>query len=90
MFSGGLDLTPMELGILLNESIRQNQLLMLRVFKGEDVAEKIAVLLGVEQQWLEAGFEEIDETWGSFDNYVSNGLQLSAADIQRLRDILLE
>jgi len=69
---------------------RQNQLLMLRVFKGEDVAEKIAVLLGVEQQWLEAGFEEIDETWGSFDNYVSNGLQLSAADIQRLRDILLE
>jgi protein-tyrosine phosphatase len=69
---------------------RQNQLLMLRVFKGEDVAEKIAVLLGVEQQWLEAGFAEIDETWGSFDNYVSNGLQLSAADIQRLRDTLLE
>jgi protein-tyrosine phosphatase len=69
---------------------RQDQLLMLRVFKGEDVAEKIAVLLGVEQQWLEAGFEEIDETWGSFDNYVSSGLQLSATDIQRLRDTLLE
>jgi protein-tyrosine phosphatase len=69
---------------------RHNQLLMLRVFKGEDVAEKISVLLGVEPDWLEAGFEEIDETWGSFDNYVSDGLQLSAADIQRLRDTLLE
>jgi protein-tyrosine phosphatase len=69
---------------------RHNQLLMLRVFKGEDVAEKISVLLGVERDWLEAGFEEIDETWGSFDNYVSDGLQLSAADIQRLRDTLLE
>ena len=69
---------------------RHNELLMLRVFKGEDVAEKISVLLGVERDWLEAGFEEIDETWGSFDNYVSNGLQLSAADVQRLRDTLLE
>ncbi len=69
---------------------RNKELLMLRLFKGEDVAEKISVLLGVEQDWLEAGFEEIDETWGSFDNYVSEGLQLSAADIQRLRDTLLE
>jgi protein-tyrosine phosphatase len=69
---------------------RNSELLMLRVFKGEDVAEKISVLLGVERDWLEAGFEEIDETWGSFDNYVSNGLQLSAADVQRLRDTLLE
>lgn len=69
---------------------RNSELLMLRVFKGEDVAEKISVLLGVERDWLEAGFKEIDETWGSFDNYVSNGLQLSAADVQRLRDTLLE
>jgi protein-tyrosine phosphatase len=69
---------------------RSKQLLMLRLFKGEDTADKIAVLLGVEKDWLEAGFEEIDATWGSFDNYVTNGLQLSAADIQRLRDNLLE
>lgn len=69
---------------------RNKELMMLRLFKGEDVAGKIAVLLGVEQDWLEAGFEEIDATWGSFDKYVSNGLQLSAADIQQLRDNLLE
>jgi protein-tyrosine phosphatase len=69
---------------------RRNELLMLKLFKGEEVADKISVLLGVEQDWLEAGFDEIDATWGSFNNYVSNGLQLSAADIQRLRDTLLE
>jgi protein-tyrosine phosphatase len=69
---------------------RHNQLLMLRVFKGEDVAEKISVLLGVEEAWLGAGFEEIDATWGSFDNYVTNGLGLNAADIQQLRNTLLE
>ena len=37
-----------------------------------------------------SAFEEIDATWGSFDNYVAQGLQLSATDIQKLRDTLLE
>ena len=69
---------------------RSNQLRMLKLFKGEETAEKIAVLMGVEEAWLAAGFEEIDATWGNFDKYVANGLQLSAADIQRLRDNLLE
>lgn len=69
---------------------RKNQLLMLRLFKGEETADRIAALLGVEEAWLEAGFEEIDATWGNFDNYVANGLQLSAADVQRLRDNLLQ
>ena len=39
---------------------------------------------------LEAAFEQIDSTWGSFDNYVARGLQLSAADVERLRANLLE
>ena len=69
---------------------RENQLLMLRLFKGEETADKIAVLMGVEEAWLEAGFQEIDATWGDFDNYVANGLQLSAADIQRLQGNLLQ
>jgi protein-tyrosine phosphatase len=69
---------------------RRNQLLMLRLFKGEETADKIKVLMGVEQAWLEAAFEQIDTTWGSFDNYVTQGLQLSAADVQRLRENLLE
>jgi len=64
--------------------------LMLRLFEGEETADKIAVMLGVEPTWLEAAFEQIDTTWESFDNYVAEGLQLSADDVQRLRATLLE
>jgi len=69
---------------------RKGQLRMLELFKGEEAARKIAILMGVEEAWLEASFAQIDATWGSFDNYVETGLQLNAADIQRLRDNLLE
>ena len=69
---------------------RNRQMVMLRLFKGEETADKISELLGVEEAWLAAAFEEIDATWGSFDNYVAQGLQLNATDIQKLRDTLLE
>ncbi len=57
---------------------RKSQLLLLRVFKGEEAADKLAVLLGVEEAWLNAAFAQIDASWGSFDNYVREGLGLSA------------
>ena len=69
---------------------RKSQLLLLRVFKGEEAADKLAIMMGVEEAWLNAAFEEIDAQWGSFDNYVSQGLLLSSADIQRLKENLLE
>jgi protein-tyrosine phosphatase len=69
---------------------RKSQLLMLRVFKGQEAADKLSIMMGVEEAWLNAAFERIDDQWGSFDNYLSQGLQLSHADIQRLRDNLLE
>ena len=69
---------------------RQSQLLLLRVFKGEQAADKLAVMMGVEEAWLHAAFEEIDARWGDFDNYVSQGLELQPADIARLRQSLLE
>lgn len=69
---------------------RKSQLLLLRVFKGEEAADKLTIMMGVEEAWLNAAFEEIDAQWGSFDNYVSQGLLLSSADIQRLRENLLE
>ncbi len=68
---------------------RRSQLLLLRVFKGEEAADKLAVLLGVEEAWLEAAFAEIDAKWGSFDNYVREGLGLTAADIAQLKATLL-
>ena len=69
---------------------RKSQLMLLRLFKGEEAADKLGVMMGVEQAWLEAAFNEIDRRWGSFDDYVSQGLQLSPADITRLRSRLLE
>lgn len=69
---------------------RKTQLMMLELFKGEEAADKVAVLMGVEEAWLEAAFAQIDATWGSFDNYVANGLEMSDTDIQQLRTNLLE
>jgi protein-tyrosine phosphatase len=68
---------------------RRSQLLLLRVFKGEEAADKLAALMGVEEAWLRAGFEQIDARWGNFDNYVREGLGLSAADVAQLKDRLL-
>ena len=68
---------------------RSSQLLLLRMFKGEEAADKLAVLLGVEEAWLNAAFEQIDASWGSFDNYVREGLELTEADIAHLKATLL-
>ncbi len=68
---------------------RRSQLLLLRVFKGEEAVDKLTVLMGVEEAWLNAAFEQIDTTWGSFDNYVRDGLGLTEADIAQLRAALL-
>lgn len=69
---------------------RKNQLRLLKLFKGEEAAAKLAVMMGVEESWLEAAFTEIDKQWGDFDNYVREGLQLSPADVETLKANLLE
>jgi len=68
---------------------RGTQLQLLRLFKGEEAADKLGILMGVEQAWIEAAFDEIDASWGSFDNYVREGLGLSDQDGAQLRDTLL-
>ena len=68
---------------------RRTQLMLLRVFKGEEAADKLGILMGVEEAWIRAAFDEIDSAWGSFDNYVREGLELSHADVERLRNQLL-
>jgi protein-tyrosine phosphatase len=68
---------------------RKHQLMLLRLFKGREAADKMAILMGVEEAWLRAGFEEIDARWGSFDNYLREGLHLTPQDVEQLRDQLL-
>ncbi len=69
---------------------RRTDLLLLRLFKGEEAADKLGELLGVKATWLQAAFQEIDREWGSFERYVREGLQLDADDVSRLRTQLLE
>ena len=69
---------------------RRNDLRLLRLFKGNEAADKLTIMMGVEEAWLQAAFDEIDRQWGNFDNYVAGGLQLSSADVEQLRSTLLE
>jgi protein-tyrosine phosphatase len=69
---------------------RKNEIRMLRLFKGDEAADKLTVMMGVEESWLQAAFDEIDRQWGNFDNYVHSGLLLSAEDIAKLKNTLLE
>jgi len=39
---------------------------------------------------LQATFDNINKTYGSFDNYLRHGLKLSDSDLASLRDKLLE
>ena len=69
---------------------RKNEIRLLRLFKGAEAADKISIMMGVEEAWLTAAFDEIDKRWGSFDNYVTEGLHLSPEDIAQLKSTLLE
>jgi protein-tyrosine phosphatase len=69
---------------------RKNDMRLLRLFKGDEAADKLTVMLGVEEAWLSAAFDKIDQQWGSFDTYVMQGLKLSPADVKQLKSTLLE
>lgn len=47
-------------------------------------------LMAVEPGYLEAAFRRIDETYGSFDGYLRNGLKISDAQAARLKASFLE
>lgn len=69
---------------------RRNELRLLGLFKGEEAVAKLTILMGVNEAWLQAGFDAIDQQWGSFEAYVRDGLGLSDGDIEALRSTLLE
>lgn len=69
---------------------RKRDLFLLRLFKGEEVASKLAVIMGVEPEWLQAGFDQIDKDFGNFDGYVREGLGLTEDDVALLKARLLE
>ncbi|MGQ4597740.1 tyrosine-protein phosphatase [Nocardia sp. R6R-6] len=46
-------------------------------------------LNGVQQSWLDAAFDQVDQTYGSFGGYVQEGLKLTDVEIAALRAALL-
>ena len=52
--------------------------------------EKIRPLLGVERSFIVAALDEMKKEYGSIDNYFKEGLGLSDADLDQLRNNLLE
>ncbi|MDB9783942.1 tyrosine-protein phosphatase [Gammaproteobacteria bacterium] len=47
-------------------------------------------LLGVEQEYIEMAFKTAEETYGSLENYIREGLEISDEEIIELRSLLLE
>ncbi|MFA6831450.1 MAG: tyrosine-protein phosphatase [Bacteroidaceae bacterium] len=50
----------------------------------------ITYLFSAREEYLDACFKEIIQTYGTFNDYVENGLQLTKTDVAKFRDILLE
>ena len=57
--------------------------------RGEAVAQIYQPLLGVDRSYLEAGLGRLTEQYGTVDRYLTEGLGLSAATVDRLRGKLL-
>ncbi len=69
----------------------ERTLLMIRVFSLFRVdPEQVRPVLGVERQYLEAAFDEIEKTYGGFDAYRRDALGVDDAELAAFRDLALE
>lgn len=55
----------------------------------QEVMELLAPLFGAHTDYLAAAYDAIEQTWGSTEKYLSDGLKLAPATRERLRDRLL-
>ncbi|MFC9896399.1 tyrosine-protein phosphatase [Nocardia sp. NPDC127579] len=60
--------------------------LLSNVFRGATEGDG---LNGVQQAWLDGAFDQVDQSYGGFENYVRDGLGLHADDVATLRAKLL-
>jgi protein-tyrosine phosphatase len=63
---------------------------MVALRRGFKVAQIVRNLMLTQPEYLATAFEALDAQYGSFENYVQEGLGLGPADINQLRDALLE
>ncbi len=65
-------------------------LILLRFLRGKRFARTIKGFMLAKREYLSAAFETIDTTYGSFENYVRNGLGLTDTNVERLKSLYLE
>ncbi len=65
-------------------------LLLIWIKSGKKAVDFVRSLSIVNEKWLMASFEVIDEKWGSFENFIQNGLNFSEDKIHYLKTILLK
>lgn len=65
-------------------------LLLAQIIKGWRFAEGIRGFMRADEQYLSAAFHALDAEYGSFENYVREGLGLSDSEIERMRNMYLE
>ena len=53
-------------------------------------AEILRPLFGVEQEYIEMAFKTAEAQYGSLENYIRNGLNISDEEIKKLKSLLLE
>jgi protein-tyrosine phosphatase len=64
--------------------------LLVLFLRGKRTMRLLQKLSGAIPEYLHSAFAAIDEQYGSFEDYVSEGLELSDADVKTLRTTLLE
>jgi protein-tyrosine phosphatase len=63
---------------------------VLRLVRGRRFAKSVREFMIAEPAYLGSAFKVIDETYGSFERYVSDGLGLTSTDIVHLQALYLE
>jgi len=57
---------------------------------GKEFADNYFPAISVQRSFLEAGFDQVMKSYGSVDNYITNGLKLDAATQTKLRHKLVQ
>jgi protein-tyrosine phosphatase len=69
---------------------RKPLILMLRLIRGEEIADIIRTFYSVQKEWLQVAFQAIDDVWGSFEQYRLEALKVSQDQVYQLREFLLD
>jgi len=56
----------------------------------EKELESMQVLMGVKREFLSAALTGAEEQYGSFDNYIADGLGMKLEEVDRIRDLYLD